>query len=43
MYKKQSLTLWVLLITLTVGFSQARKIEFTDEGTIENPQNKLEF
>lgn len=30
MHKKQSLTLWLLLTTLTVSFSQARKIEFTE-------------
>lgn len=30
MNKKQSLTLWLLLTTLTVSFSQARKIEFTE-------------
>lgn len=30
MIKKQSLTLWLLLTTLTVSFSQARKIEFTE-------------
>jgi zinc protease len=30
MNKKQSLTFWLLLTTLTVSFSQARKIEFTE-------------
>jgi len=30
MHKKQSLTLWLLLATISVGYSQARKIEFTE-------------
>jgi len=30
MYKKPNFTLWLLLTTLTVGFGQARKIEFTE-------------
>jgi zinc protease len=30
MYKKHSLTLWLLLAAITAGFSQARKIEFTE-------------
>lgn len=30
MYKKQSLTLWLLLAAISVSFSQARKIEFTE-------------
>jgi len=30
MYRKQNVTLWLLLTTLTVSFSQARKIEFTE-------------
>jgi zinc protease len=30
MHKKQTLTLWLLLIAFTVSFGQARKIEFTE-------------
>jgi zinc protease len=30
MLKKQSLTIWLLLIAFTVSFGQARKIEFTE-------------
>ncbi|MCW5912208.1 MAG: insulinase family protein [Cyclobacteriaceae bacterium] len=30
MLKKQSLILWLLLVTVTAGYSQARKIEFTE-------------
>jgi predicted Zn-dependent peptidase len=30
MHKKQNLTLWLLLAAITVSFSQARKIEFTE-------------
>lgn len=30
MFKKQSLTLWLLLVAITTGFSQARKIQFTE-------------
>jgi predicted Zn-dependent peptidase len=30
MHKKQSLTLWLLLAAISVGFGQARKIEFTE-------------
>ncbi len=30
MHKKQSLTLWLLLAAISVGFGQARKIDFTE-------------